>query len=114
MRFFYGFAIVTVSLALVGCAATRDKKAVQRYEEELRAEVGVKTVETYIKRWGTPTQQIDVPDGVMLCWRISRGSRSSGVGYILSVGQSYEQYDDLRLKFDESHVLRDFAVECMR
>jgi len=30
------------------------------------------------------------------------------------VGQADEQDDDLRVKFDESHVLRDFAVECMR
>lgn len=110
----YLLAFLSTWLLFSGCAAARDKKAVARYEAELQPEVGIETVETYVKRWGTPTQRITVPDGELFCWRISRGSRSGGVGYILSVGQSYEQYDDLRLKFDKQSVLRDFTVECMR
>ena len=114
MRSLFSLILVAACLTLVGCAATRDKKALLRYENELRPEVGQETVETYVKRWGTPTQRMEVADGELLCWRISHGSRSGGVGFILSVGQSYEQYDDIRLKFDHSHVLRDFTVECMR
>lgn len=114
MRLTYRLVIVAASLLLVGCSATRDQKAVLRYEEELRPEVGKETVETYLKRWGTPTLRLDVSDGEMLCWRISRGSRSGGIGFILAIGQTYEQYDDLRLKFDKDHILQDFTVDCMR
>lgn len=97
-----------------GCTASRDTSAWERYERELKPEVGRESVETYVKRWGTPTQKIPVDQGTIYCWRRSHGSRSGGIGYIVSVGQSYEAYDDIRLKFDERHVMREWNVECMR
>ena len=98
----------------VGCAPKPNKSAWKEYAEQLRPEVGRESVETYIKRWGTPHQRIDVTDGEMYCWRISHGSTSGGVGYIVSVGKSYEAYDDIRLKFNRQHTLVDWTVDCIR
>lgn len=97
-----------------GCAPKPDKGAWKQYAEQLRPEVGRESVETYIKRWGTPHQRIDVTDGEMYCWRISHGSTSGGVGYIVSVGKSYEAYDDIRLKFNRDHTMVDWTVDCIR
>jgi hypothetical protein len=99
---------------LAGCAAKRDPKAAQVYMAELDADVGTATIEKYVRNWGTPSQRIDLPDGTIYCWRISHGAKSGGVGYIVSYGESYERYDDLRLTFDKEAVLREYAVDCYR
>ena len=103
-----------VGLLLIGCAAKPDKPAWQRYSDQLTPEVGKESIETYVKRWGTPSQRIDVQDGSLYCWRISQGSRSGGFAFFVAAGSSYEAYDDIRLKFDQSSVLRDWTVDCMR
>jgi len=100
--------------ALGGCAPKPDKSAWKEYAEQLRPEVGHETIETYVKRWGTPHQRIDVKDGELYCWRISHGSTSGGVGYIVSVGKSYEAYDDIRLKFNRDKTMVDWTVDCIR
>lgn len=103
-----------VFCGLTGCSGSRNKGAWEQYERQLKPEIGKASVETYVKRWGTPTQKIPVQDGTIYCWRISHGSRSGGVGYILSVGSSYEAYDDLRLKFDGKQVMQEWTADCVR
>ena len=97
-----------------GCAPKPNQHAWKEYAEQLRPEVGRESIETYVKRWGTPHQRIDVKDGELYCWRISHGSTSGGVGYIVSVGKSYEAYDDIRLKFNREHTMVDWTVDCIR
>ena len=112
-----GLAFASLLMAFgfaVGCTPRPDRHAVKQYAEQLRPEVGQESIETYVKRWGTPSQRIEVPDGMIYCWRISHGSRSGGVGYIVSVGQSYEAYDDIRLKFGKDQILKDWNVDCVR
>ncbi len=110
-------AMLVMSAGLVmatGCAGSAEKKAWKHYAEELDPAVGHTKLDHFIHEWGMPHKRITLDEGYACNWHFSKGTRSAGVGYIVSVGQSHAAYDDLTLFFDDKNVLRDWRAECKR
>ncbi len=97
-----------------GCAGKAEKKAWGRYAERLSPSVGQANADEFVREWGMPHKQVRLDDGYAYNWHFSKGTRSVGFAYFLSVGKSHATYDDVMLIFDESDVLREWRVECER
>jgi len=61
-----------------------------------------------------PHKQLPLEEGYAYNWRFSKGSRSVGFAYFISVGEVKSRYDDVLLIFDRDNVLREWKVECER
>ena len=97
-----------------GCGPRNDQKAWMMYADRLSPGVGQAKVDEFVREWGAPRQQIRLSDGYACNWRFSKGTRSAGFAYFISVGQAHEMYDDLTLIFDQDDTLREWKVECIR
>ncbi len=107
--------VAGLCLALVtGCAGNAEKKAWKHYAQELDPAVGHAKLDHFIHEWGMPHKRIKLDDGYACNWHFSKGSRSVGLSYFVSVGESHAAYDDLTLFFDDKNVLRDWRAECAR
>lgn len=100
--------------SLAGCAGKAEKKAWLRYAEQLSPAVGEASSDDFVREWGMPHKQLDLEDGYAYNWYFSKGTRSVGFAYFISVGESRAAYDDVTLFFDEKDILREWKVECER
>lgn len=56
------FAILAMALLLVGCFSSLEQRW-ERFDEEMRQDIGVKTKDYYISEWGNPTKRTTMADG---------------------------------------------------
>lgn len=97
-----------------GCGPKADRGAWLDYAERLSPQVGQAKFDEFVREWGMPHRRVDLDDGYACNWHFSKGTRSAGIGYIVSFGRSYQAYDDVLLIFDDNHVLKEWKVECTR
>ncbi|MFH1747110.1 MAG: hypothetical protein ABIG44_08710 [Planctomycetota bacterium] len=106
--------LTTGCVACFGCAGKAERKAWDRYADFLSPRVGESKVDEFVQEWGMPDSRIELDDGYACNWHFSKGSRSVGFSYFVSVGEARETYDDVLLMFDDEHTLRSWRVECER
>ena len=112
---FLTFLICSLAVAVcAGCSGRRDDDAWERYAERLSPAVGEAKSDEFIKEWGAPHKKAPLDEGYTYNWHFSKGRRSLGFSYLLSVGSSHEAYDDVLLVFDEEDTLQEWRAECIR
>lgn len=97
-----------------GCAPRNDRDAWLDYAETLGPRVGTAKIDEFVREWGMPHQRLELDVGYACSWHFTKGTRSAGVGYIVSVGHAHEAYDEVLLVFGDDHVLCEWKVQCMR
>lgn len=115
-----GPRVITLLIALlslissVGCAGKSEKKAWMKYADRIAPVVNEARLDDFVAEWGMPDRRLELDEGYACQWYFSKGTRSVGFAYFISIGSARQAYDDVLLIFDDENILRDWHVECKR
>ncbi len=97
---FAWIVLLIISLSLTGCYSTRWEK----FDEQMKSEVGVKNRDYYIVKWGPPNKRTALDDsGEVLTWEWH--------GYAADQYQGHSQGWKKTLVFGQDGVLKNFNWE---